>query len=371
MRKGVLIALFTMVTLLISCVRTVPTNALSSELIRVAILKDVKELKVEGVDRFDATVKVETPVTITSVGKGVVAINGEQYSSPSVKLSSSRGIIHLNGRPFRGGIEIIGGERGLLVVNEIDLEVYLVGLINHEISSKWPVEVIKAQAVVARTYALYQKKRRLASLYHLEATVLDQVYSGITTEDMESLIAVQETRGEVLTYNGEPILAVYHSNSGGYTESSANVWGKDYPYLREVESPYDEVSPNLFWEFEIKADTLEDILTTGGYPVEGLKELVPLERTRSGRVKRLKIVSDTRGVEIRGEELRRIIGYDKLKSTNLVVKKEADSFRFFGKGSGHGVGLSQWGAKGMAEKGYDYRSILQHYYPDSRVVKLY
>lgn len=359
---------------LISCVRTVPTDALSSEVIRVAILKDIRGLKVGGVDRIEGG-RVGNGIdgeelTITVEGERWLAINGEMFG-PSLKLSSSSGVVYINGRPFRGEIEVLRGEKGLLVINEIDLERYLVGLINHEISSKWPMEVIKAQAVIARTYALYQKKRRIGQPYHLEATVLDQVYSGTIPEDTTSLTAIQDTRGEVLTYNGELALTVYHSNGGGRTESSRNVWGKDYPYLREVESPYDETSPNLLWDFEITVEALAKTLRGAGYPVGDIKGLIPLERTKSDRVRRLRITSASRDLEITGEELRKVVGYDKIKSTNFIVEESMDSFRFSGRGSGHGVGLSQWGAKGMAERGYVYREILQYYYPGTKLVRLY
>lgn len=362
------------VVFLLSCVRMVPTPALSSEVIRVAILKDVSGLKAGGVDRIEGG-RVGNGIdgkelTITAEGERWLAINGEMFGL-SLKLSSSSGVVYINGRPFRGEVEVIAGSKGLLVVNEIDLETYLVGLINHEISSRWPMEAIKAQAVVARTYALYQKRKRGGALYHLEGTVTHQVYSGSITEDVESLTAIQATWGEVLFYGGELALTVYHSNGGGQTEASGDVWGKDYPYLRGVESPYDKDSPTFLWGFEIDRALFVKALRDAGYPLEDIKGLIVMERTRSGRVKRLRVVSTNMRLDITGEELRRVLGYDKIKSTIFTFEDSMDSFHFSGRGSGHGVGLSQWGAKGMAEKGYDYREILLHYYPGARLVKLY
>jgi len=343
------------------CAGVVPGFVTGGGKLRVLVLKGADEAAIRGAMGGDVELR-RSPA-------GVVTSNGEVVSLPRRFYPRGRSI-ELDGRPYRGVLEVSADDKGLLVVNEIGVERYLVGIINNEISSKWPVEAIKAQAVAARTYAAYQKRKRAGRFYHIEGSVLGQVYSGTSAEDSAALRAVRQTRGEILVYGGEPALAVYHSNAGGRTEASVDVWGKAYPYLRSVDSPYDRGDPRYVWEFTIPADTLAGLLARAGFRIGLPEAVVPDVVTRTGRVKTVSIRdSYNRGVSLRGEDLRRIIGYSTLRSTLFEVTQSGYLFIFKGRGSGHGVGLSQWGAKGMAEDGYGYREILAHYYPGTRLKK--
>ena len=312
-----------------------------------------------------------TPAIVTLEESGALTVNGNEITGSKIAFSSDNGVLSVNGRTYRGKIEVIKEQKGLLVVNELPLELYVAGLINQEISSKWPIEVVKAQAVIARTYAMYQKKKRAAGDYHMEATVADQVYSGNITEDERSLYAVKETIGKVLTYNGELALTVYHSNSGGMTEDAKNIWGKDYPYLKQVKSSFDKDSSHFSWILNMSPQSVEAALKDAGYSISDIQNIIPIYTTNSGRV--IKVMMHYAGgkLEISGEDLRKAIGYDKLKSTMFTLEMINGSFVFNGKGYGHGVGLSQWGAKGMAEKGYKYTEILEHFYPGTRIEQIY
>ncbi|HBO85158.1 MAG TPA: hypothetical protein DD641_09400 [Deltaproteobacteria bacterium] len=378
------ILLFTGI-LIISCARNIHGGVVSSQGIKVLIFKDIKEISITGTNAIDAGgLIIETlngKAVITLEEQNIITVNGTRTGGGNhpVRFSPRSGILYVNNRPFRGEIEVAAGDKGFLVINDLDIEMYLVGLINHEISSKWHTEVIKAQSVIARTYALHQKKKNIRNIYHLEGTVMGQVYSGSITEDETALEAVQDTAGEVLTYNGELALAVYHSNAGGYTEASKNVWQKDYLYLQSVESPYDILSPGFDWELTVSSFDLLNALKNAGYKVGEIEGIVPVEKTSTGRITKLRLIHKGGKLEMTGEELRRIIGYDRLKSTRFEIRhilaggedREVKSFNFTGRGSGHGVGLSQWGAKGMAEDGYSYKEILKHYYKGVEVVKIY
>ncbi len=332
------------------------------ERIRVLLLEDVRE--------FTVSFNTES-IKITYIPPGRISIKGRIHHLP-VRFTSRRGPIHVNSIPYHGVIEVFEGEGGMLVVNEVFLETYLIGLINSEISSKWHEEVIKAQAVIARTYAIYQKQRRKDEPFHLTSTVRDQVYRGARDNDLSSFLAVYRTFGEVVVYRGRPALTVYHSNAGGMTESSQEVWQGDYPYLKPVESPYDRYAPNFFWRISLTAVELKSLLERAGYSTSEPGIIRIAERTSTGRVKRL-IVVDRKGREIvlSGREFREIVGYGRLKSTLFDVEMRKGVFIISGRGAGHGVGLSQWGAKGMAERGYSYREILGHFYPGTRIVRLY
>ena len=370
--------------LLSSCVREGFTShgLYSEENIKIAILKNMMDLTIEGATAAEndgRSLSFQpsqegasfTPAIVTLEESGALTVNGSEITGSKIAFSSDNGVLSVNGRTYRGKIEVIKEQKGLLVVNELPLELYVAGLINQEISSKWPIEVVKAQAVIARTYAMYQKKKRAAGDYHMEATVADQVYSGNITEDERSLYAVKETIGKVLTYNGELALTVYHSNSGGMTEDAKNIWGKDYPYLKQVKSSFDKDSSHFSWILNMSPQSVEAALKDAGYSISDIQNIIPIYTTSSGRVIKVRMHYAGGKLEISGEDLRKAIGYDKLKSTMFTLEMINGSFVFNGKGYGHGVGLSQWGAKGMAEKGYKYTEILEHFYPGTRIEQIY
>jgi stage II sporulation protein D len=187
----------------------------------------------------------------------------------------------------------------------------LVGLINAEISSKWDIEAVKAQAVIARTYALYQKNNSPESYYDLESTVLDQVYKGTGKEDSSSRYAVETTRGEVLVYNGNIIKSFYHSNCGGRTEEPIFVWNEDLPYLKSVKDNYCKTSaPNTFWDYQISKIALEEKLSIFGYNIKNIKKIDIIKRSPSGRILEL---------EIRGSNI-----YDDISYAYIERQNKAD-----------------------------------------------
>src|SRR5206468_1205084 len=181
---------------------------------------------------------------------------------PVVGLRTLSGLLRVDGRLYRGVIELRRTSEGrLTAINEVDVEQYLYGVIKGEIDPRWPPEAVKAQAVAARTLALEAltsgPERYAGKGYVLRATTDSQVYLGVPGEDPAGIAAVDATRGMIMTFGGQPIFAAYHSNSGGHTENSENVWGIAYPYLRGVSDPYALGAPGTQWTAHLRVDAVE------------------------------------------------------------------------------------------------------------------
>jgi stage II sporulation protein D len=350
--------------------RDVSDAAIPAETIRVAILKNATIVMVDGegiiATRENGDAVALTPPVFINPGKNAVTVNGTAYRRLTFSGSSA---LYVNGKPYRGVAEASPGDKGILVVNELPLEEYLVGLINCEISSAWPIEAVKAQAVIARTYALNRKLARSTAFYHLESSVIDQVYDGCEIEDSRARRGVSDTAGEVLSYHGAVIQAFYHSNCGGKTEASENVWGTRLPYLSGVDCTYCLTSPSSAWELKIALPELEERLKTAGHKLSGVKDIRPGARNSRGRLKYVVVVSSRGDLSLTGDQFRKAIGYNIIKSTNFTVKVENGEAAFTGLGNGHGVGLCQWGAKQRALDGFGYSEILTYYYPGTKLVK--
>ena len=347
------------------------TATLRPEMIRVALLKGVESVIMDGpgviaADEEGKSLALNFPLTVKR-GRTGLSINGRNVRS---LVATAPDFMLVNGKRYRGIIEVLPADKGILVVDELDLEDYLVGLINCEISSQWPMESIKAQAVIARSYAIFQREARKYATYHLESSVLDQVYDGCDIEDSRAARGVSETTGQVLTFDGRVIQAFYHSNCGGHTEAAENVWGYPLPYLKGVDCKYCLTASSGKWQQTISLKKIEVQLKGGAYQVYGLREIKAGERNRSGRVNELLMFTAKGIVAIPAVTFRKTIGYSVIKSTNFEVKMAGDDAVFSGAGYGHGVGLCQWGAKQRAEDGFDYREILSYYYPGTRLEKI-
>src|SRR3972149_4802551 len=316
-------------------------------------------------------VKTSSRLYIKASNPGMT-INNREFGEIVKILSPHGSLIRVDKNDYRGNIEIRKDDGGnLLIINELNVEEYLKGVLNEEISAKWHPESLKAQAVVARTYALYQKENRKDNPYHMEATVIDQVYGGARKEDERTNKAVEDTRGIVLTYEGKIAKAFYHSVSGGVTEDVTVVWGGEGEnYLKGVKCNFDTEAPNYQWETEIDVVDIEMAMSKNGINIDGILSIEPLSFTSSGRIAELQIRHKNGIEKISGVDFRKIIGYETIKSTMFKIRESEGSFIFYGRGSGHGVGLCQWGAKGMAEKGYSYIDILKYYYPGIKIKRI-
>ena len=351
-----------------------PAGATEPPIVRVGILLDQPAVRIDADGQITAA-DILGSSTSTLVGGPWVfqpmpdgmAISGTAFRS-TVRVATASGFIRVNGQPYRGLIEVRRTPAGrLTAINELDLERYLYGVIKGEINPRWPAEALKAQAVAARTLALQnlaELRGKFASEgYTLRATTDSQVYLGVAGEDPAAIAAVEATRGMVMTFRGQPIFAAYHSNSGGHTEDSENVWGTPHPYLRGVPDPYALDAPGEQWTARLSMSAIGGGLRRGGFTIAGIAGIEPGRMTPWGRAVTVRLTDEAgRAQEIGANQFRLLIGPGVIRSTMFVVSRDGAELVFTGRGSGHGVGLDQWGARTLAIRGHAYEQILSFYY---------
>lgn len=297
-------------------------------------------------------------------------LSKEDIVSEGIKILPERSTrIYINGRQFRGNIDIVKNEDAkLLAVNHIDLEEYLYGVLYHEVSHRWPIEVLKAQAIVARTYALYQKFVSKNKYFDLVSDVYSQVYGGRTSETWRTTRAVNLTQGLILTYGGKIFPAYYHATCGGRTSDAGTIWNIDIPPLRGRECDFCRISPHYRWKKELTMDYISEKMREAGYDVD-IVSIEALKRDGAGRVLEARLKGKNRDAELSGNKFRLLIGPNVIKSANFEIQTRGRYVTFYGKGWGHGVGMCQWGAFGMATEGWKAEDILDYYYPGAEIVR--
>jgi stage II sporulation protein D len=374
------------------CLFCLTFGAEAAEPIRVLLSADVLRLEIRTngplwvTDAKGRGQALRTPLQVTAAEAGFL-VNGARMQTEQVTLQGGeQGLTLTFPRPVRksngtamssgdsgtevsvsGLVQLVRRGKGFSVMNRVDLEEYVKGVVPSEVSSTWHPEMLKAQAVAARTYALYQQMLSATREYDVAATVQDQVYRGKQGIDVGILRAVEETRGLVVTYLGAPIYAAFSSTAAGLTEDAMNVWSKEYPYLKGVECPFDLASPYYQWKSSFKIDTLEQNLRQQGFPVGTIATITPLAFSRGGRVAKLRVLHSGGELVLRGEELRKAVGYTIIPSTQFAIESIGQDVVLSGFGAGHAVGMCQWGAKELAELGYPFSTILQYYYPGTEL----
>lgn len=291
-----------------------------------------------------------------------------------IRPAAKAGELSLDGRRYRGALELRHKSGGLTAVNIVPVDDYLRSVVPEEMPVDWPAEAIKAQSVAARSFALASRGRHASEGYDLCTTTHCQLYTGTAAEKSASNAAIKATRGEVLTYGGKPIEALFHTDSGGMTENSEDVWGSHVPYLRAAK---DTPAKTMPWTKTISRADLERKLAAKGHDIGKVRSLAlsPLaigrsakDRTASGRVKTMTVKGTKGTATLSGTTWRSLLG---LKSTLFDAKLAKDMVTFTGYGSGHGLGISQWGAERMAAKGASYAKILHHYYTGTTLQQMY
>lgn len=303
---------------------------------------------------------------------GHLNMNDQDFGrEASIVSSTPFYFLSLNQKPYRGKLLLYATSEGIQVVNQVTVEEYLYGVVAKEMPGA-ELEALKAQAVASRTLAA-NAALRATPIY---ATVSHQIYGGVIGENPIGRQAVDDTRGLVLTYQGNLVQSpLFSSTCGGKTDDSKDVFGKGMPYLQSVsdndasqETSYCAISPYYQWTVTWSPIDLQVMMEP--YGVHGqLENIVLSEIDENGRVKKILVRTAQGEWEFKGETIRNVLrqpsGKPLFSTWFTINKMEQDgkvSFIATGKGEGHGVGLCQWGAIGMARSGKSFQDILAHYY---------
>jgi stage II sporulation protein D len=307
-------------------------------------------------------------------------LTAEQIGNETAKVTSNSPI-RVDGRTYRGVMLLIPDAGGLRIVNEVPIEEYLYSVVASEVSPSWPIEALKAQAVAARTYAYYHVVHpRSPGKFDLFDDIRSQVYGGYAKEHARVREAVDGTKGQILTSGGHVVLAYFTSNNGGTSADPEFVFGTALPYLKANADEYSPAQPLGKWTRKFSIAAIEEALRRAGYDVSTIRGITPLKTCPSGRLVEL-MIEHTKGrlkLNTRAQFRRAINQYvqpmqqpENLPEILMNININGDSIEMSGGGWGHGVGLSQYGAKGMAEKGIAYSRILTTYYVNTQLTTIY
>lgn len=333
----------------------------------------MEEVEVDDIDldeddeRVSGSAPTQTDSATSSGTSQFGGITNGVIITPNVTgASGSQSVFNLNGRLYRGSLwvkpETVKDKNGasvtrLTAINVIDLEDYLMSVLPSEMPSSWPREALKAQAIAARSYAIANLGKYRSKGYDVQATVMDQAYRGASAETIASNRAVSETNGIVMKHAGKVVPGFFHSSSAGHTDVAEHVWTKEVPYLKSVPD-VDHKSKYVLWERKFPMTQIDSSL---GKDVGTVLGLFPVHRSPAGRVKNLLVIGTKGSTFVSGTAVRQMFA---LPSTNFNVLAYQDSYLFKGQGFGHGLGMSQYGARGLADHGYNAAQILTYYYKD-------
>jgi len=351
-----------------------PFTGLAIETLRVRVAGGLERVEIRGESLSVRRAGTDGPRREVGGGRLVAEIRGGRLveegekAAPPGATVSGEGPLRLGGRVLAPEVEIRGGARGIDVIDILPLEDYVAGVVAGEVPPAFPEEAQRAQAVAARTYALVRKIEAQARgrAWDVEAGVLSQVYAG-AAPGATARAAAEATAGEVLTRGNEPVEAYFHSACGGRTERGADALGRDLDYLAPVECGRCEGAPRLRWSVSVEADELGRAAGLG----EAATGARVAERTGTGRAARVEIVAGSRRASLAAADLRQRLGWSRLPSLAFDVRKARGGYVFEGRGAGHGAGLCQWGAAGMAREGRTHVEILLHYYRGTEIRRMY
>lgn len=355
----------------------------NTDLVRVRLMTTSNTFQVSGMGlRFQNLDQPFRPVAIPNNAKAEVRVMEKAGKKVWALRVNNKDPEHLfaekylliQGDNLRSGAKALpsrvllnsNGSQKMDVVGVIPLDDYVVGVLASEMPLSWPMETLKAQAVAARSYALAVMEERKNKSYHLESSILDQVFRHVLTEDendpliKKAVQAVKETEGMKLyaANNNKILKAFFHSDCGGHTTTAQNVWQYGVNTGTAVDSSC-PTNPRANWKLNLSKEELSRRLH-----VKDFSALDVIKLPTENRVKAVRVAfNDAPAKTFSANDFRQLLGFQDLRSSLFEMKKVGQSFLFEGRGYGHGVGLCQWGSRALGQSGRNYKEILHHYYP--------
>ncbi len=351
--------------------------------IRVSLVNGAQEVRIavgapfEGRDLESGELLIQgigLNETVARAGSRGMVLGNTELTSRRVRLSTAQDAsISLNGSPYRGDMLLLEAKPGAItVVNELAMEEYLAGVIGSEMPLTWPKAALQAQAIAARTFAVYLVKTSSPDAeYHFRAGGrFSQEYRGVANELPLARQIVHDTRGVIMVYDWQVFPAFYHSVSGGHTRNVKDMFDlNSIPPLMGVQDPFSRGSKYDSWQSSMPLSELEGSLKAAGKNV-GTVASVLASRAPSGAY--IVEITHSKGkTQLPAQEFRLAVGPNVVRSPEFEARIDGGTITFSGHGWGHGVGMCQWGAKVMAESRHDAIGILNYYYPGSDVVRIY
>jgi len=355
--------------------RTLPplnVPALAAERpVRVLLGDARKDIRIDG-ESIRAWNAAGTPVAVdggavvlSAIGEKIRWAAGKMLDSP-IDIASRSGL-RVDGKPLVARVRVSARKGQLYAVAVVPLEEYVAAVVSREAPPSFRHEALSALAVAVRTYALLSMEKPRDPTHDLVAGVEDQVFEGMDHIDAVFLKAAEATRGEVLSYGGALARTVYHSTCGGRTENAKDAWGKDFSFLRSVACDDCLDSPVRRWDYKMTVEEGKRVARSLGVQVKDDPAIRIAARSSTGRAARLRITSRTVSRDVSAADFRRVAGYARVRSLKMEIARSGDGWKITGEGYGHGVGMCQWGANGMAKRGKTHREILARYYPGTEL----
>jgi len=348
-----------------------PSEATGTRFIRVLLSGETPGVVLEGETirawGVDGRLAAEAAgsVTLTAVGERI-RWNGSRLLGDTLDAAGVPDL-RVGTRKVAGRVRLLARKGELLAVAVVPIEAYVAAVVSREGAPRFHPEALAALAVAARTYAVGAAAKPRDPAYDVVGSVKDQVFDGMDGVAAVFREAADRTRGVVVRYRGELARTVYHSTCGGRTEDAGSAWGKDVPYLRAQLCDDCADSPVYRWEYRMSEAEGRRVANALGVPAGKDLRIAVTGRTPTGRASRVRISSGGVSRELQAAEFRKTAGYANVRSLKMEIIPVAGGWRFTGEGWGHGVGLCQFGANGMARRGAGFREILARYYPGTEI----
>ena len=345
------------------------TSSTKASTIRLLVLKTKNPVIISGESlSFNAQTKTHSKIKCIYKLSSWVCQGMKLESQKKYAIKALAGFTKINNKIFEGHFTLVPKKNHLLVINNLPLEKYVRGVVAAEMPQSFHEQALKAQSIAARTYALFQKKRNSHRIYDLENSTWHQVYKEPLYLDAQFIRKIKSSKDLVLTFNNKIFESFYHASCGDKTETPNNVWKNvsktsNFIYKNRI-SPYDQKVKKLNWTITFLPELGHHF---GQFGL--IKSLEIVSRSTGNRVEKIKITGTNKSKTITGTQFRRLFGHNFIRSLLFDLQKKNNHWVLKGKGWGHGVGLSQWGAQQMAVDNKSHQEIINFYYPGAKIKK--